>query len=93
MNKIWRASDARQHFSDLLDAAVEGTPQFVVRRDGREVVIVSRGYFDKTRPTMKDYLLAAGYAEDGDDAFDLALRDIDREGGLLFGNKRPETAK
>ena len=88
MTKIWQASDARQHFSDLVDAAVNGEPQFVTRRDGMEVVVVSRGYFDKTRPTLKDYLLTAGFAEDSEDAFDRAMRDIEQQGGLLFGGKK-----
>ena len=88
MTKVWQASDARQHFSDLVDAAVHGEPQFVTRRDGMEVVVVSRGYFDKTRPTLKDYLLTEGFAEDGEDAFDRAMRDIENEGGLLFCGKR-----
>jgi prevent-host-death family protein len=84
MTKVRQASDARQHFSDLVDAAVHGEPQFVTRRDGMEVVVVSRGYFDKTRLTLKDYLLTAGFADDGEDAFDRAMRDIDREGGGLI---------
>ena len=87
MTKTWQASDARQHFADLVEAAVHGEPQFVTRRDGKEVVVVSRSYFDKTRPTLKDYLLTAGFAEDGEDAFDRAMREIENEGGLLFGGK------
>lgn len=93
MTKVWQASDARQHFSDLMDAAVHDAPQFVTRRDGKEVVVVSRDYFEKTRPTLKDYLLTAGFAEDGEDAFDRAMSDIDREGGLLFGEKRLDIAE
>ena len=37
---VWKAAEARHRFSDLVDAAVEGHPQFVRRRDGREVVVV-----------------------------------------------------
>lgn len=73
---IWQASEARQRFSDLIDAAVEGYPQFVQRRDGREVVVVSREYFEQTKPNLKSYLLNAGYAGDEDDAFDVAMREV-----------------
>lgn len=72
----WLASEARQRFSDLVDAAVEGHPQFVQRRDGRQVVVVSREYFEQTKPNLKSYLLNAGYAGDEDDAFDVAMREV-----------------
>jgi prevent-host-death family protein len=70
----WQVPEARQRFSELLDAAVDGEPQFIRRRDGREVVVVSRELFDKIKPNLKNYLLTAGYAEDADDAFDVAMR-------------------
>ena len=77
----WQASSARHHFSDVVDAAVAGHPQFIRRRDGREVVVVSREYFEQTRPTMKSYLLIAGYAEGPPDAFDAALAESRRDVG------------
>jgi prevent-host-death family protein len=80
MSVTWQAATARHRFSDLLDAAVEGEPQFVKRRDGREVVVVSREYFEKTRPTLKSYLLTEGVSGDGEDAFDRALNEIRAEG-------------
>lgn len=76
----WQAAEARNRFTDLVDAAVHGHPQFVKRRDGREVVVVSREYFEKTRPTLKSYLLTEGVTEDGDDAFDRAIGEIRGEG-------------
>lgn len=75
MSETWQAAEARHRFSDLLDAAAEGRPQFVRRRDGREVVVVSREYFEKTKPDLKTVLLTAGYAPDRDDAFDDALKE------------------
>jgi prevent-host-death family protein len=48
---VWQAAEARHRFSELVDAAVEGHPQFVRRRDGQEVVVVSRDYFEQTKPT------------------------------------------
>jgi prevent-host-death family protein len=79
MPKNWQAATARHRFTDLVDAAVEGEPQFVKRRDGREVVVVSREYFEKTRPTLKSYLLTEGVAGD-EDAFDRVMREIRTEG-------------
>jgi prevent-host-death family protein len=78
----WQAAQARSHFSEIVDAAIAGQPQFIRRRDGREVVLVSRDYFEQTRPNLKSYLLGAGYAEDEGDAFDAALREA-REGPTL----------
>lgn len=82
MDPTWQAAQARHKFSKLVDAAVEGAPQFIRRRDGREVVLVSREYFESTKPNLKSYLLDAGYAE-GEDAFDAAMKDI-RSGPPLF---------
>lgn len=82
MSDSWQAAQARSHFSEIVDAAIAGRPQFIRRRDGHEVVIVSRDYFDQTKPNLKTYLLSAGYAEDEDDAFDAALRKA-KEGPTL----------
>jgi PHD/YefM family antitoxin component YafN of YafNO toxin-antitoxin module len=84
----WQAAEARHRFSEIVDAAVEGKAQFVKRRDGKEVVVVSRDYFEKTRPTLKTWLLTEGFAEDGEDAFDKALRDIRREGSPFLIDER-----
>jgi PHD/YefM family antitoxin component YafN of YafNO toxin-antitoxin module len=71
----WQATRARGAFSEIIDAAVLGSPQLIRRRDGKEVVVVSRDYFEASKPNLRDYLLTAGYAE-GHDAFDDALRHI-----------------
>jgi prevent-host-death family protein len=68
----WQAAEARQRFSDVIDAAVDGRPQFVQRRDGKEVVVVSRAYFERTRPDLKTVLLSCQFGHDGD-AFDQLL--------------------
>jgi prevent-host-death family protein len=75
MDDNWRAAQARAHFAELVDAAVEGKPQFIRRRDGNEVVLVSRDYFDRTKMNLKDYLLSAGYADEPD-AFDKAMQTV-----------------
>ena len=82
MSNNWQAARARAHFAEVVDAAVEGKPQFIRRRDGHEVVLVSRAYFDQTKMRFKDYLLTAGYAGDEPDAFDEAMREV-RTGPLL----------
>jgi prevent-host-death family protein len=80
MTDTWQAAEARNRFSDVVDAAVDGRPQFVRRRDGREVVVVSKEYFEETKPNLKSYLVTSGYAESEDDAFDIAMRGLRRDG-------------
>lgn len=72
----WQTAQARAHFAKIVDAAAEGRPQFIRRRDGHEVVVVSRDYFDRTKMNLKTYLLMAGYAGDEPDAFDAAMQDV-----------------
>jgi prevent-host-death family protein len=84
MTDTWQAAEARHRFSELVDAAVGGRPQFVRRRDGREVVVVSKEYFDETKPNFKSYLMTSGYAGVADDAFDGALRHVTSEGPPLI---------
>lgn len=76
MSGTWQAAEARRRLTELVDAAVAGKPQFIRRRDGREVVVISREYFERTKPNLKGYLLASGYAGDEEDAFDRALRGL-----------------
>lgn len=72
----WQAASARHKFGDIIDAAVAGHPQFVQRRDGKEVVVVSREYFDSTKANIKTFLLNEGYSGAGEDEFDAILTDI-----------------
>ena len=81
---IWQAAEARHRFSDLVDAAVEGHPQFVRRRDGREVVVVSKEYFNQTKPNLKSYLVGSGYADEQDDAVDVAMRGVRADSSALL---------
>jgi hypothetical protein len=48
----------------------------VQRRDGKEVVIVSRAYFDSTKPNIKTFLLNEGYTGPGENEFDAILQHI-----------------
>jgi prevent-host-death family protein len=72
----WQAASARTKFTEVIDAAVEGEPQFVQRRDGKEVVIVSRDYFERTKPNMKTYLLNEFCSGDGEEAFDAIMQNV-----------------
>ncbi len=84
MARLWQASEARHDFKNVVDAAVDGEPQFIRRRDGREVVVVSREYFEKTRPNLKSYLLTGGIAGEEEDAFDVAMREVRAEGSQFI---------
>jgi prevent-host-death family protein len=75
----WQATKARDALAEIIDAAAEGQPQLIRRRDGKEVVVVSREYFEANKPSLKSYLLRAGYAE-GPDEFDEALERVRRSG-------------
>ncbi len=87
---VWQAAEARHRFSEVVDAAVDGHPQFVRRRDGREVVVVSREYFNQTKPNLKSYLLGAGYADEQDDAFDEAMQGVRSDSGSLLQPRNVE---
>ena len=79
----WQATKARGAFAEIIEAAVEGTPQLIRRRDGKEVVVVSRDYYEANKPNLRDYLLTSGYAEEHDE-FDDALRTVRESGPSMF---------
>jgi prevent-host-death family protein len=66
MSDVWQAGAARHRFSELVDAAVAGRPQIIRRRDGREVVVVSKEYYEQTKPSLKSVLLSHRFGERGD---------------------------
>jgi len=87
----WQASAARQSFSDVIDGAVDGEPQFVKRRDGREVVVVSREYFDRNKPSLKSFLLNNPIPIDDHDEFDKIMYDITGSPAFLPGAYRDDS--
>lgn len=60
---LWQAAQARHQFTDLLARAAAGKPQVVRRRDGTEVVVLSREAYERVRPRLGEYLLTHGYAD------------------------------
>ena len=86
----WQASSARLRFSEIVDEAVAGRPQFIQRRDGKEVVVVSREYYERTKPNLKSFLLDAGYSGPGEEAFDAAMRDVRASTAGMFTPRRPD---
>jgi hypothetical protein len=65
---------------------VEGRPQLVRRRDGREVVVVSKEYYERTKPNLKTVLMSLRFGNRGDE-FDAAL---DEARGSLSGSLTPQ---
>ncbi|MCW0234739.1 MAG: type II toxin-antitoxin system prevent-host-death family antitoxin [Ferrovibrio sp.] len=55
--KIWRASDAKVQFADLIKAAADGEPQRIRSEDGSDVVLISKTHFDQIAPSLKITLL------------------------------------
>ncbi len=74
--RTWQAAEARHKFGDVIDAAVGGEPQLIERRDGTKVVLVSKGYFEATKPNIKTFLLNQGYSGEGEEEFDRILQEV-----------------
>ena len=83
MSDVWQAGAARHRFSELVDAAVDGRPQVIRRRDGREVVVVSKEYYEQTKPNLKSVLLSHRFGERGD-VFDTVLEEARATLGTSF---------
>lgn len=82
----WQATRARTALLEIIDAAVDGVPQLIRRRDEKEVVVVSRDYCDANKPSLRNYLLTAGYTEDHDELDD-ALRKVREQGMAAFSSR------
>lgn len=74
--EVWQASVARSRLSDIIDRAVAGHPQLIQRRDGVEVVVMSRDTFDRMTPDFKDFLLGSGYDGAGEAEFDQIMSQV-----------------
>jgi prevent-host-death family protein len=90
MPRTWQVAEARRHFAEIVDAASKGEPQFITRRDGSEVVVVSRAHFNATRPNLKTALLGNRFGT-RDDAFDKTLAEAGEVlGAAAAGIDRPD---
>jgi prevent-host-death family protein len=58
----WRLADAKNRFSELVNRALRGEPQVVVRRRDAVVVVARRDYQELTgkRMSFKQFLLGEG---------------------------------
>ena len=58
----WRLADAKNRFSELVNRALGGEPQVVVRRHDAVVVVARRDYQELTgkRLSFKQFLLGEG---------------------------------
>jgi prevent-host-death family protein len=58
----WRLAEAKNRFSEVVNRALTGTPQVVLRRQDAVVVLSRRDYERLTgkRPSFKQFLLAKG---------------------------------
>ena len=89
----WQASVARNRLSEIIDQAVAGDPQFIERRDGKEVVVVSRDYFERTKGNLKTFLLNETYACSGEEEFDAIMEDIRPGTASVFSPRRRTGAR
>ncbi len=80
----WQATKARDALAEIIESAASGNPQLIRQSNGKAVVVVSKEYYDAHNPSLRDYLLTAGYAPDRDE-FDDALQEIRESGQALFG--------
>jgi len=93
MSRSWKVAEARRQFAAIVEAASNGEPQFITRRDGSEVVVVSRSHFNATRPNLKTALLGNRFGARGD-AFDQALTEAGEVlGAAVAGIDRPDAGR
>ena len=88
MQSVWNLQDAKNKFSEVVNAAIAGTPQVVSRRGQPAVVILSTDAYDRllkqgdNAPTsFRDLLLSMPQEmdsqEDGTARAGLQLREVD----------------
>ena len=80
----WSLQDAKNRFSAVVKAAIEGTPQRVTRRGKPAVVIVGAAQFDRLKcreranaPSLPDLLLAMPQDDGKFERVEIRPRDFD----------------
>lgn len=84
-NSQWRLQDAKTQFSQVVEAALQGEPQHVIRRGREAVVVLSEASYRALRegarasaPSFVAHLLAIPKSDEPDDEpRRVALRDVD----------------
>lgn len=87
-DRIWRASEARNNFPEVMKLALSGAPQVVHHRGGGEVVVVSRKDYEALRPTVREFLLRGGPCADDDDELEEIIAGNRARGVTLFGGPK-----
>lgn len=82
----WALQDAKNRFSALVNAAIEGTPQRVTRRGKPAVVVISADEYERLRhlekakaPTFPELLLAMPQDDGEYERIRIGLRPTDFE--------------
>ncbi len=82
--RVWQFADARAQLSDVFELALV-QPQIIQHRNRSETVLVSRDYFERTKPTLKSALLESrGAGEQEDDPFEAALAQVRANGATVL---------
>ncbi|HJD61358.1 MAG TPA: type II toxin-antitoxin system Phd/YefM family antitoxin [Rickettsia endosymbiont of Columbicola hoogstraali] len=66
MNK-WQLHEAKNKLSNIIDTAMQGTPQYITKRGEEAVVVISmKGYKQLTKQKLdfKEYLLSIPKTDD-----------------------------
>ena len=84
MQRQWTLQDAKNKFSEVVNAACDGNPQVVTKRGAPSVVVVSVDTYEKlcacntlSSPHFADFLLAMPEAPEDDPPLETALREVD----------------
>jgi prevent-host-death family protein len=83
-NARWALRDARNRFSEVVDAALRGQPQVVMRRGVETAVVIAQADYERivgvrtaARPSLSEYLLAGHRGGAGEPFERITLRPRD----------------
>jgi 8-oxo-dGTP pyrophosphatase MutT (NUDIX family) len=81
----------RARLPAVMAPALAGHPQIIRKRNGEEVIVLSRPDYERLRPSLKIFLLmSAGAAGDDDDAeLEAAIREVRATGTMGLTPRGP----